>query len=43
MTGDYAIEEGPDGFVFQTTDEGLAAHFEHTIAITVDGPKILTR
>jgi methionyl aminopeptidase len=25
-----------------TTDGSLAAHFEHTIAITEDGPEILT-
>jgi methionyl aminopeptidase len=25
-----------------TTDGSLAAHFEHTIAITDDGPEILT-
>jgi len=26
-----------------TADGSLAAHFEHTIAITKDGPRILTR
>ena len=43
VTGDWETEEGPDGFVFQTKDSGLAAHFEHTIAITEKGPLVLTR
>lgn len=43
VTGDWKIKEGPDGFVFQTKDSGLAAHFEHTIAITGKGPLVLTR
>jgi len=43
VTGDWKIKEGPDGFVFQTKDGGLAAHFEHTIAITEKEPLVLTR
>ena len=31
-----------DGWTVVTTDGKLAAHFEHTIAVTDDGPKILT-
>ncbi len=31
-----------DGWTVVTTDGSLAAHFEHTIAITEDGPEILT-
>lgn len=31
-----------DGWTVVTTDGKLAAHFEHTIALTQDGPKILT-
>ncbi len=42
VTGDWKIKEGPDGFVFQTKDGGMAAHFEHTVAITEKGPLILT-
>lgn len=42
VTGDWKTKEGPDGFVFQTQDGGLAAHFEHTVAITEKGPRILT-
>ena len=43
VTGDWKIKEGSDGFVFQTKDGGLAAHFEHTMAITDRGPIVLTR
>ena len=32
----------PDGWTVVTADGSLAAHFEHTIAITDDGPEILT-
>lgn len=43
VTGDWRTKEGPDGFVFQTKDGGLASHFEHTVAVTKDGPTILTQ
>jgi len=33
----------PDRWTVVTVDGSLAAHFEHTIAITPDGPEILTR
>lgn len=36
------VELGLDGFVYQTRDKNLAAHFEHTIVITKKGAKILT-
>ena len=32
----------PDGWTVLTTDGSLSAHFEHTIVITTDGPKIMT-
>ncbi len=32
----------PDGWTVLTTDGSLSAHFEHTVVITADGPKILT-
>ena len=32
----------PDGWTVKTTDGKLSAHFEHTVAITADGPVILT-
>lgn len=31
-----------DGWTVVTVDGGLSAHFEHTVAITEDGPRILT-
>jgi methionyl aminopeptidase len=32
-----------DGWTVVTLDGSLSAHFEHTIAITDDGPEVLTR
>ncbi|MFL6142759.1 MAG: type I methionyl aminopeptidase [Labedaea sp.] len=32
----------PDGWALCTVDGGRAAHFEHTIAVTDDGPVVLT-
>jgi methionyl aminopeptidase len=32
----------PDGWTVVTADDSLAAHFEHTIAVTENGPEILT-
>jgi methionyl aminopeptidase len=32
----------PDGWALKTSDGSRAAHFEHTIAITEDGPVVLT-
>jgi methionyl aminopeptidase len=31
-----------DGWSISTSDGSLAAHFEHTVAVTADGPRILT-
>ena len=31
-----------DGWTVVTADGKLAAHFEHTIAVTDDGPRVLT-
>ena len=33
----------PDGWTAVTVDGSVSAHFEHTVAITNDGPVILTR
>ncbi len=33
----------PDGWTVLTKDGSLSAHFEHTVAITNDGPKIMTK
>jgi methionyl aminopeptidase len=32
-----------DGWTVETADRQLSAHFEHTIAISDNGPVILTR
>jgi methionyl aminopeptidase len=38
--GDY--RHLPDGWGVATADGSRAAHFEHTVAITADGPRVLT-
>jgi methionyl aminopeptidase len=43
VTGKWSIKDGKDGYAFVTKDGGLAAHFEHTVAITDKGPEVLTR
>ena len=40
--GTYDVKTMPDGWTFVTTDGQPSAHFEHTVAITEDGPDILT-
>ncbi len=40
--GGAAVRVQPDGWTVVTADGSLAAHFEHTIAVTDDGPEILT-
>ena len=40
--GGYEVRQLSDGWTIKTKDAGLSAHFEHTVAITNDGPKILT-
>jgi methionyl aminopeptidase len=40
--GSHAIRVLGDGWTVVTADGDLAAHFEHTVAITHDGPRILT-
>lgn len=42
VTGKWGIKNSKDGYAFVTKDGGLAAHFEHTVAITEEGPVILT-
>lgn len=41
--GGYEVEVLPDGWTAVTKDRSLAAHFEHTVAITDRGPDILTQ
>ena len=40
--GTAAIRRMPDGWTVKTKDGRLSAHFEHTVAITKQGPVILT-
>jgi methionyl aminopeptidase len=40
--GDPATVELEDGWTVVTKDGSRAAHFEHTVAITADGPWVLT-
>jgi len=39
---DYKVKVLQDGWTVVTVDGGLSAHFEHTVAITYDGPDILS-
>jgi len=42
-TGSFDIvEDEHDGWSIYTADGSLAAHVEHTVAITADGPRVLT-
>ena len=40
--GSFDVETLDDGWTVITADGKLAAHFEHTIVVTNEGPKILT-
>ncbi len=40
--GDPEVEELPDGWTVVTADGQQAAHWEHTVAVTPDGPWVLT-
>ena len=40
--GSHEVESLPDGWTVVTRDGSLSAHFEHTVAITAEGPVILT-
>lgn len=41
-TGSYRIKMDDNGWTARTVDGGMSAQYEHTIAITADGPIILT-
>lgn len=41
--GSHETKTLEDGWTVSTVDKSLAAHFEHTVAITMSGPEILTR
>jgi methionyl aminopeptidase len=40
--GGYDVETLEDGWTTVTKDGGLSAHFEHSVAVTEDGPIILS-
>lgn len=42
VMGDWKLKKSSDGFAYQTKDNSLSCHFEHTIAVTKKGVKILT-
>lgn len=39
---EYFVKMDGDGWTIRTADGGLSAHFEHTVAITKNGARILT-
>jgi methionyl aminopeptidase len=43
VLGSEATRVLDDSWTVATNDGSLAAHFEHTVAVTADGPEILTR
>ena len=40
--GTHQVRMGSDNWAVYSADGSLAAHFEHTVAVTADGPRILT-
>ena len=40
--GRHEVMLGDDGWTITTKDGSLSAHWEHTVAVTADGPRILT-
>jgi len=40
--GEPEVRMGPDNWAVYSRDGSLTAHFEHTVAITAEGPRILT-
>ncbi len=40
--GDWRVRVLDDGWTVVSVDGSLSAHFEHTVAVTEDGPQILT-
>ena len=40
--GGHEVRMGADNWAVYSLDGSLAAHFEHTVAITTSGPRILT-
>jgi methionyl aminopeptidase len=42
MLGTDKIYTDPDGWTLRSADGSRAAHVEHTVAVTADGPRVLT-
>ena len=40
--GRHMVRMGDDGWAIYSQDGSLAAHFEFTVAITAEGPRVLT-
>ena len=40
--GEHAVRMGDDNWAIYSEDGSLTAHFEHTVAVTAEGPRILT-
>jgi len=40
--GRHAVRMGDDNWAIYSADGSLTAHFEHTVGVTAEGPKILT-
>ncbi|MES2358770.1 MAG: type I methionyl aminopeptidase [Gemmatimonadota bacterium] len=43
MIGSHKTRQLPDQWTVVTVDKSRAAHFEHTVAITAQGPRVLTQ
>lgn len=43
IIGDWKLKKCKDGFGYKTADGSLSAHFEHTVAVTREGAKVLTK
>lgn len=41
--GSMSVESLPDGWTVVTADGSLSAHFEHSVAVTAEGPLVLTK
>jgi methionyl aminopeptidase len=41
--GDHEVYVGADRWSIFSADGSLSAHFEHTVALTASGPRVLTR
>jgi methionyl aminopeptidase len=42
VIGDAAVRTAADGWTVETVSGNLAAHEEHTVAVTLEGPRVLT-